>query len=146
MNALVKNSASHSIDELRAAMDAAKAAGTLPEGYSETSHYHADGLYGRKTFVPAGSTLITVVHKAQHITLALKGIATVVDEEGNRKDVFAPAVFITEPGTQRAVYAHTDVEWMTVHACEEQDVLTIEKFLTCDTMAEYNQLQLENKS
>lgn len=136
----------HSLDEFRHAMDAAKASGDLGEGYSETTHYHADGLYGRRTFVPAGSTLITVVHKAQHITLALKGIATVVDEEGNRKDVFAPAVFITEPGTQRAVYAHTDVEWMTVHACEEQDVPAIEKLLTCDTMAEYNQLQLENRS
>jgi hypothetical protein len=146
MNEITEGQTRHSLDELRFAMDAAKAAGELPEGYSETTHYHADGLYGRRTFAPAGSTILTVVHKAQHITLALKGIATVIDEVGNRKDVFAPAVFITEPGTQRAVYAHTDVEWMTVHACEEQDVPTIEKLLTCDTMAEYNQLQLENKS
>ena len=134
-----------SIDQFRSAIEGAIATGELAPGYSETTHYHTDELYGRKTFVRAGSVLTTPVHKSRHITIALRGIATVVDADGRQQDLFAPAVFVTEPGTQRTIYAHSDVEWLTVHACEAQDIPTIEKLLTCDSMAEYNQLQLENK-
>ena len=85
--------------------------------------------------------MITAVHKKEHITIALKGHSVIVDEVGDRKDIIAPCVFITKPGTQRAVYAINDVEWVTVHHYEGDNSLeTVEKTLVCDTMQEYKNL------
>ena len=126
------------IADLQQAMSEAIASGEQVEIKGDTQHYIVPGmLYGRRTNVPAGATIISAVHKVPHITVALKGIATVVGEDGEKRDVFAPNVFVTPAGVQRAIYAHTEVEWLTVHACEETDIATIEKLLTCSSMDEY---------
>lgn len=142
MNAVAKGA---HIVELKTSMHNAVNSGELIQIEAPVDHYHTPELYGRRIYVPAGATVVTKVHKSEHITVALKGHCVVVDEIGDRKDIVAPAVFITKPGTQRAVYAVTDVEWLTVHACEEQAMEKIEKFLVCDTMSEYNSLQIEDK-
>jgi len=132
--------ASH-ITELKDSMQSAIAAGDLTQIEAPLDHYHTDELYGRRIYVPAGATVITKVHKSEHITVALKGECVVVDEIGDRKEVIAPAVFVTRPGTQRAVYAITDTEWLTVHAYQGvKDLENIENFLVCDTMDQYNSL------
>jgi hypothetical protein len=63
-----------------------------------------------------------------------------VDELGIRVDVQAPDVFVTPKGTQRFIYVHEEVEWLTVHHCEEQEMDKVEKALVCETMEEYNRL------
>lgn len=127
------------IADLQQAMADAIASGDQVEIKGDTQHYIVPGLlYGRRTNVPAGATIISAVHKVPHITVALKGIATVFGEDGEKRDVFAPNVFITPAGVQRAIYAHTEVEWLTVHACQETDIEVIEKLLTCRSMDEYN--------
>ena len=131
--------------ELKASMHNAIDSGELTQIEAPLDHYHTPDLYGRRIYVPAGATVVTKVHKSEHITVALKGHCIVVDELGNKAEVIAPAVFVTKPGTQRAVYAITDVEWLTVHACQEQVLEKIENFLVCDTMTEYNSLQIEDK-
>jgi|688.fasta_scaffold06032_7 hypothetical protein len=133
------------IADLQQAMADAIASGDQVEIKGDTEHFIVPGLlYGRRTNVPAGATIISAVHKVPHITIALKGIATVVGEDGEKRDVFAPNVFVTPAGVQRAIYAHTEVEWLTVHACEETDVDVIEKLLTCSSMDEYKAGLLEN--
>ena len=91
---------------------------------------------------PADHTVVTAVHKSEHITIALKGHCVVVDEIGDRKDIIAPCIFVTKPGTQRAVYALTDTIWATVHSYQDEDksLETVRKELVCDTMEEYAQL------
>jgi hypothetical protein len=127
------------IADLQQAMADAIASGDQVEIKGDTEHFIVPGLlYGRRTNVPAGATIISAVHKVPHITIALKGIATVVGEDGEKRDVFAPNVFITPAGVQRAIYAHTEVEWLTVHACQETDIEVIEQLLTCRSMDEYN--------
>ena len=138
MNDLVKGA---HIAKLKQSMESAISAKELAQVEFPLEHFFADGVYGRRIFVPAGSTVITAVHKKEHITIALKGHSVVVDEVGDRRDIVAPAVFITTPGTQRAVYAITDVEWVTVHHYEGDNSLeTVEKTLVCDTMQEYKNL------
>jgi quercetin dioxygenase-like cupin family protein len=102
------------------------------------SHYKTDGLYGRRIYVPAPLCIATRVHRQAHFTIALKGECWVVDEEGRRFKVVAPDVFVTKPGTQRACLAITDVEWLTVHACEpSRDVSEMTDRLTCKSFADY---------
>jgi quercetin dioxygenase-like cupin family protein len=120
------------IDNLRDAMQNAIDQGTLSKVEAPLEHYHTDDLYGRRIFVPAGATVITAVHKSEHFTVALTGHCIVVDENGERSEVVAPAVFVTKPGTQRAVHALSDTQWFTAHACKEKDLKGIEKALVCD--------------
>ena len=43
-------------------------------------HIFADGLYGRKAnAIPAGTVIISKVHKQQHITIPIKGVVTIYD-------------------------------------------------------------------
>lgn len=124
------------LTDFKAAMASAIDRGEVEQVVPPLEHYHTAKQYGRRIFVKAGTGILTKVHKSEHITVALKGRCTVVDEHGDTTEVIAPAVFITKPGTRRAVYAHDDVEWLTVHAIEEQDLDKIEAALVCDSQEE----------
>lgn len=126
------------LDAYKSAMADAIASGELTQLDPPLEHFHTPDLYGRRIFVKKDSYIITMVHKSEHITIALKGHCTVVDENGDKTEVVAPAVFVTKPGTRRAVYAHDDVEWVTVHACKEQELDKIEAQLVCESQEEYD--------
>ena len=128
------------IDEIRNSMAAFMAEHNLEPVDPEPIHYHTDDLYGRRIVVPAGVVFTTKVHKSDHIAVCLRGFITIVDEFGIRKDVHAPDVFVTPKGTQRFIYVHEEVEWLTVHHCTEQEMDKVEKALVCETMEEYNRL------
>lgn len=136
MNA-VSGAAQQQINDLKDAMLSAITAGALPKIEAPLEHYFAAGLYGRRIYVPAGSAVVTKIHMVQHIAIAIKGTCTVFAQDGSKTIVSAPDVFITEPGTQRAIYCHDDVEWITVHATNLQDTNALERKMTCDTFEEY---------
>ena len=131
------------LEEFKSAMVTAIGTGELTQLDPPLEHFHTPDLYGRRIFVKKDSRIITKVHKTEHITIALKGHCTVVDEDGVKTEVVAPAVFVTKPGTRRAVYAHDDVEWITVHACKEQDLEAIEKQLVCSSQEEFDREDYE---
>ena len=137
MNAVAKP-LSHTLDAFKNSMEECVQNGEHERIEPPLEHFHTPDLYGRRIFVPGGTAIVTKVHKTEHITVALRGHCTVVDGDGQKQEVIAPAVFITKPGTQRAVYAHDDVEWITVHACKEQDMDRVEAALVCSTMADYD--------
>jgi quercetin dioxygenase-like cupin family protein len=101
-------------------------------------HYFADDLYGRRIYCAANTVVTTQRHKTQHITVVLKGECTVYGGDGGTRHVAAPAVWITEPGTQRVVYCETDTEWLTVHANPGNvtDLDLMETILADDTLAD----------
>lgn len=127
-----------SLTDFKIAMVDAIGTGELTQVDPTLEHYHTAKQYGRRIFVKKDTAIMTKVHKSEHITVALKGHCTVVDEDGVKTEVIAPAVFVTKPGTRRAVYAHDDVEWLTVHAVEEQDLGKIEEQLVCDSQEEFD--------
>jgi quercetin dioxygenase-like cupin family protein len=123
-------------DDLGLSMIEAISYGHLDRYEPPLSHYFAPGLYGRRIYVDAGVTVVTMKHKTDHISIALKGRCVVVDGEGNRKIVEAPDVWVTHAGTQRSVYCETDTEWVTVHTNPDNitDVDTLETVLAKDTL------------
>jgi quercetin dioxygenase-like cupin family protein len=126
------------LDQFKASLADAIAAGEVDQVDPPVEHYYTPDLYGRRIFVDKDTAIMTKVHKTEHITIALKGHCTVVDENGVKTEVVAPAVFVTKPGTRRAVYAHDDVEWVTVHACALKDLGAIEEALVCESQEEYD--------
>ena len=104
-------------------------------------HYRAKGVYGRWAEAPAGSCVVTYVHKIEHLTVILQGEALVVDQDGNKTTVRAPDVFVTKPGTQRALVSLTDVIWLTAHpdlGTTDADNDEMEKVMCCETFEEYD--------
>ena len=142
MNDLVKGM---HIVKLKQSMESSINSGELEQVEFPLEHFFTPTQYARRIFVQAGATVITAVHKSEHFTIALKGHCVVVDEHGDRHDVIAPSVFITKPGTQRAVYAITDTEWLTVHTYTDEDksLESVGKALVCDNMEQYEQALLE---
>lgn len=138
MNAVVKEIPS--IDEIDASMRAYIAEHELEKVDPEPIHYHTDELYGRRIVVPTGTVFTTKVHKSDHIAVCLRGHIRIMDESGEMVDVVAPEIFITRKGTQRFIFVLDEVEWLTVHACKEQDIDSVEKALVCNSMEEYNRL------
>lgn len=116
------------------------ALGELPEGEQQIDHYQTSALYGRRCRIKAGTVGTTLVHKYDHIAICLVGTVILVDQNGDKTTVTAPDVVITKKGTQRAVLAVTDVDWVTVHHTEHQDLGTIEDALGCRNMREYQAL------
>lgn len=100
----------------------------LPQLQLETKHHFADGVYIRELFRPAGTTIVGKVHKKTHFYIVLAGIVTVVGD-GKRETYEAPAIIKSEPGTKRAVFAHTDAICITVHRTDSTDLETIEREL-----------------
>lgn len=131
-----------SIDEFRHAIDSALEQGELAPVETPIRHFHTDELYGRYITIPANSIFTTYVHKADHISIALQGHITIVDQDGGMVEVRGPDAFVTKAGTQRVVYVHETVTFMTVHACKEQDDEKVKDALTCETMKEYEELKL----
>jgi len=119
MNALELNPTREDIERLQASLSA------LPQMELMTRHYWADGMYCRELFRPAGTTIVGKVHKREHFYIVASGIVTVVGD-GKRETIEGPKVLVSQPGTKRAVFAHTDATCITVHRTSETDLAAIE--------------------
>lgn len=78
-------------------------------------HRYTPGLYIREIFMPAGSIIISKIHKTEHPYIVSKGLVTVITEADGEIKIKAPFTGITKAGTRRVLYVHEDTVWTTVH-------------------------------
>ena len=118
--------------------------GEIKQVDCQLDHYFAEGLYGRRMYCERGTAVASQRHKKQHFTFVLKGSCKVFDGKSVRRFT-APAVWITEPGTQRVIDCETDTEWMTVHFNPDNitDLDILEPILADDTLADIKDLMLD---
>lgn len=110
----------------RSAIEALQAVmSTMQQLELKTEHYWADGMYMRTLFRPKGALVVGKIHKKEHIYVVVYGDVTVTSE-GLRERVTGPKVFVCQPGTKRAVYAHEDSLCLTVHRTDEKDLDKLE--------------------
>jgi hypothetical protein len=88
-------------------------------------HSFGDKLYVREIYNPAGHLIVTKIHKKSHPFFLLSGEMSILTDEGVKR-IKAPFYTITQPGTKRVIYTHTECVVVTVHATEETDLLKIE--------------------
>ena len=96
----------------------------LPQYEPKTTHYFHAGMYCREVFRHAGVLVVGKVHKKEHFYIIVSGTVQITDGEGNVREVTGPHVFLSKPGTKRAVYAVTDTLAMTFHVT---DATTVEE-------------------
>lgn len=93
----------------------------LPQYQPKTTHYFHGGMYCREVFREAGVLVVGAVHKKEHFYLIVSGTVAITTDEGVQ-EVTGPHLFLSKPGTKRAVYAITDALCMTFHAIETKTV------------------------
>ncbi|HUT76403.1 MAG TPA: hypothetical protein VM285_01890 [Polyangia bacterium] len=90
------------------------------------THRFTPGLYTRECFIPAGTLVVTKIHKTEHPFAILQGHLSVYSEEGGAGYLEGPYLGVTQPGTQRVIFAHTDSVWVTFHPTLKTDPAEIE--------------------
>lgn len=93
----------------------------------DLNHRFTNGLYSREIFMPAGSVVTSRIHKTQHQFAIIEGEVSVWTKATGMVKYQAPYVGITEPGTRRVLFNHTDVRWVTFHPTPLTTVEEIEK-------------------
>ena len=88
-------------------------------------HFFAPGVYVRQMFIPKDMVVVGKIHKTRHVSIISCGKVSVTTENGT-ETIKGPYTFINEPGEKRAVYAHEDTIWTTVHPTDETDLKKIE--------------------
>lgn len=102
----------------------------FPQVELKITHHFAPGVYGRECFLAAGTMAIGKLHRHSHLNVISKGRIYVATEFGT-KLLEAPATFVSEPGTKRAVYALDDTIWTTIHVTDETDLEKVEAEVIC---------------
>jgi mannose-6-phosphate isomerase-like protein (cupin superfamily) len=98
----------------------------LPQYQPVTHHYFADGMYCREVFREAGTLVVGAVHKREHFYIVVSGTVSITDGLSEAFEVTGPKVLVSQPGTKRAVYAHTDAVCITVHKTDKTDLDEVE--------------------
>jgi hypothetical protein len=107
----------------------------LPQVSVPLWHYFAPGLYARQMLIRAGITLTGAVHKSEHICI-VSGNLNVTDDQEVRNIQALQEIFVSLPGTKRAMYAIDDTYFTTVHATTETDLEKLVSELTHSTAQE----------
>tara|TARA_R100000734_G_C3319164_1_gene114483 strand:- start:7870 stop:8436 length:567 start_codon:yes stop_codon:yes gene_type:complete len=96
--------------------------------FNPIKHKFCNGLYIREIFNPAGQLLVTKIHKKDNAYFLMKGVMTIVSEEGETT-IKAPYYGVTKAGTKRIIYIHEDCIFITVHPTNAKNVEDAEKEL-----------------
>lgn len=110
------------------------------------THHFAPGIYGREMFIPKDSVVVGKIHKHAHLNVITKGVIKVVTEFG--EDIYeGPKIWVSEPGTKRAVYALEDTQWLCVHpnVDDTRDLEELERFVIAESYDELDKLLIEEK-
>lgn len=125
-------------DSARAALYKLQLAGAELEPVEmPLQHVYAPGCYARTIFIPAGTFVVGKIHKHQHINVLSQGHVTVYTEQGGVEDLHGPLTMSSSPGTKRALLAHTDTVWTTIHVTTLTDLAQIEDHVIAKTYEDY---------
>lgn len=100
-------------------------------------HSFSGNLYIREIFLPKGTLLTGKIHRHSHPNFLMSGEVTVVTEDGGIEHLKAPLSMISKPATKRAIYAHEDTVWITIHEVgDERDLKKIEEIVIAPSYAD----------
>lgn len=107
-------------------------------------HHFADNVYGREMHILPGCTVVGRVHKRQNMMFMLQGACHFYDGQSS-SFVRAPRIWVSPPGTQRAVFAVEHCIFVSVIGTDLRDPDEIfEEFTSVDADA-YDQFLLEQQ-
>ena len=108
--------------------------GKYPPLHFSLKHTFTEGVYCREIFIPAGSAIVGKIHRHAHFNFISKGDVTVITKDGIKR-LQGPCTMVSSAGTKRALYAHADTVWTTIHAnpTNETDLEKLEEAIIAET-------------
>lgn len=100
--------------------------GSLPPESCPVLHHFAPGAYAREMLLPKGMCVVGKIHKHAHVNVISQGCVTVFTENEGVLTLVSPYTFVSTPGTKRAVFAHEDTVWTTVHVTDKTNLADVE--------------------
>jgi quercetin dioxygenase-like cupin family protein len=107
-----------------------------PQVDLKVGHYFSEGVYARALEIPAGIQLTGKIHKFEQLNILAKGKMKVLVGDFY-KEVEAPFIVVSPPGTKRIAIALEDCVWITVHGTHETDLELIEKTFIAQSEQDY---------
>ena len=113
-----------------------------PEGLKtcRITHYFAPGVYAREMWMPKDCLITGKIHKTEHLNMLSQGHVS-VSNQGEYIEMVAPYTFVSRIGTKRAIYAHEDSTWTTIHATDLTDPDEIEAEIIAESFEELDALE-----
>lgn len=108
----------------------------LPPVECPITHHFSKGVYAREMFIPKGTVITGKIHKFENLSIISKGDVSIYGPDGVVR-VQAPYTYVAPPGTKRAVFAHEDTVWTSIHGTDERDLAKIEEEFVVDTAEQY---------
>jgi hypothetical protein len=122
------NLTSNKVDALVREMSA------LPQVDCPVQHFFGPNIYIREVVMPAGTVVVGKYHKDDHLCNMIEGRMVVVGEDGEQREVAAPAVFMAKKGRKTAYIIET-VRFQNIFSTNETDVEKLEHMLVEDSPA-----------
>ena len=104
-------------------------------GPCKITHYFAPGVYAREMWMPKNCLITGKIHMTEHLNMLSQGKVS-VSNKGDSITMEAPYTFVSPVGTKRAIYAHEDSTWTTIHATDLQDPEEIEAEIIAESFEE----------
>lgn len=102
----------------------------FPAVFCPLIHRFTPGMYSREIFMPAGSLIMSKIHRTEHQFVVLSGRCRVYNAENDEVlELTAGHVGITKPGTRRVLMILEDSRWVTFHPTNKTDLSEIESEL-----------------
>ena len=99
-----------------------------PQVECPVSHHFGPNIYIREVVMPAGTVVVGKPHKTEHMCNMISGRMIVVSEDGEQKEVAAPAVFMAKKGRKTAYIIET-VRFQNIFSTDETDIEKLENML-----------------
>ena len=98
----------------------------FPHELNPVKHSFVDGQYIREIFNPAGLFIVTKIHNKAHPFFLMQGEMSIFSQNGIER-ISAPYQGITEIGTKRVIYTHTECVFITIHATDQLNIKDAEE-------------------
>jgi len=92
----------------------------MPQVEPPLNHIFTTGVYAREMFIPKGTVIIGKIHRHAHLNFISVGDVTVLTKDGLQR-ITGPWTMVSTEGTKRALYAHEDTVWTTIHSNHDED-------------------------
>tara|TARA_R110002126_G_scaffold31045_1_gene100549 strand:+ start:5003 stop:5419 length:417 start_codon:yes stop_codon:yes gene_type:complete len=109
------------------------------------SHRIHGGMYARQITIPAGVTITGQIYKYDHLEFMISGDATVASETGPAR-LKGYHSLSGHSGKKRAITAHEDTIWMTVHPSNGTNGEQIQNLITVKDFDELEKFYTEQES
>tara|TARA_R100001377_G_C3156161_1_gene98060 strand:+ start:113 stop:556 length:444 start_codon:yes stop_codon:yes gene_type:complete len=102
-------------------------------------HQFADQIYIRQMDLKKGQVIVGAIHNHLHAWFLLTG-KVLINNNGELIEHIAPCYTVSEPGSQRLIYAMEDSIFVNIHKnpSNTQDIKELEDTIVSFTKEEYN--------